>query len=138
VRNSGAADRVRFLGAVDQTVSSTLTGSPICSTAEGFGIAFVEAMACGTPALGLDVAGARDALADGELGILVSEADFVGALDRALSGLRPDPQMLAAKAAARFGRGAFVAHISRIFAWDSRAFAATLGPLCAGGAATVE
>ena len=33
------------------------------STGEGFGIAFIEAMACGTPALGLCVCGARTPLA---------------------------------------------------------------------------
>jgi phosphatidyl-myo-inositol dimannoside synthase len=139
---TGVAQRVRFLGTVDsQYLAKAYHMADLFvmpSTGEGFGIAFLEAMACGTPTLGLDVAGARDALADGELGILVSEVHFVVALDRALSGPRPDPQMLAAKAAARFGRGEFVAHISRIFAWNPRALAPTLAPLCAGGAATVE
>jgi phosphatidylinositol alpha-1,6-mannosyltransferase len=120
-QNSGVADRVRLLGAVDKNrlVDAYRTADLFVmpSTGEGFGIAFLEAMACGTPAIGLDVAGARDALADGELGVLVSEADFLGALYRALSGPRPDPQMLAARTGARFGRGAFVAHISRVFTW---------------------
>ena len=116
----GVADRVRFLGAISPGALpgfyriADLFVMP--SAQEGFGIAFLEAMACGTPALGLDVGGARDPLADGELGILVPEGDLLGALDRALSRPRPDPQMLAAKADARFGRGAFAAHISRIFA----------------------
>ena len=41
------------------------------STAEGFGIVFLEAMACGTPVLGGNRDGATDALSDGELGLVV-------------------------------------------------------------------
>ena len=74
------------------------------STGEGFGIAFLEAMASGTPALGLAVAGARDVLADGELGMAVSEAEFPSALARALEGptLRDAGRAVAARE--RFGR----------------------------------
>ncbi len=65
------------------------------STGEGFGIAFLEAMASGTPALGLDVAGARDALADGGLGILVSEEDDLpAAIARHLAIPKPNPDAL--------------------------------------------
>ena len=72
---AGVADRVRFIGAVgretlvDAYRMADLFVMP--STGEGFGIAFLEAMACGTPALGLAIAGAADALADGELGTVV-------------------------------------------------------------------
>jgi phosphatidylinositol alpha-1,6-mannosyltransferase len=110
-RETQVAERVRFLGAVGASQlaeayrMADLFVMP--STGEGFGIAFVEAMASGTPALGLDVAGARDALADGELGILVPEDDLPGALDRALRTPRPDPLVLAEKVRARFGRAAF-------------------------------
>ena len=38
---------------------------------EGWGIAVVEAAACGTPALAIDVPGVRDAVVDGETGVLV-------------------------------------------------------------------
>jgi len=79
------------------------------STGEGFGVAFLEAMASGTPALGLDVAGARDALADGRLGTAVPEADLLSAIDRALAAPRPNPYALAGAARALFGRERFVA-----------------------------
>lgn len=41
------------------------------SAKEGFGFAFLEAMAAGTPVVGGDRDGARDALRDGQLGVLV-------------------------------------------------------------------
>jgi glycosyltransferase involved in cell wall biosynthesis len=41
------------------------------SKAEGFGIVYLEALACGKPVLAGDRDGSRDALADGELGLLV-------------------------------------------------------------------
>ena len=57
-RKIGVAERVRFLGAVDQ---EHLAGSyrmadlfVMPSAGEGFGIAFLEAMASGTPAFGFD------------------------------------------------------------------------------------
>jgi glycosyltransferase involved in cell wall biosynthesis len=47
---------------------------------EGWGIAVVEAAACGTPALAFDVPGVRDAVLDGETGVLVSfETELAGA-----------------------------------------------------------
>jgi glycosyltransferase involved in cell wall biosynthesis len=51
------------------------------STGEGFGIVFLEAMACGTPVLGGDADGSSDALADGELGALVNPDSTVAIAD---------------------------------------------------------
>ena len=66
------------------------------STGEGFGIAFIEAMACGTPALGLAVGGACDALADGELGTALGrEDDLAAAIDRLLDRTPTEPGALA-------------------------------------------
>ena len=42
---------------------------------EGFGFVFLEALACGVPAVGSQVDGSREALRDGELGELVDPAD---------------------------------------------------------------
>ena len=42
-------------------------------------------MASGTPAIGLDVAGARDALADGELGTVVAETELSATIARLLA-----------------------------------------------------
>ena len=82
------------------------------SIGEGFGIAFLEAMASGTPALGLAVGGACDALADGELGTALGrDDDLAAAIDRLLTGPRPCPLALAERTRARFGRDAFAARL---------------------------
>jgi glycosyltransferase involved in cell wall biosynthesis len=41
------------------------------SHGEGFGIVFLEALACGVPVIGSKVDGSREALLDGQLGRLV-------------------------------------------------------------------
>jgi len=114
-RQAGVSDRVLFLGAVglQELVEAYRMADLFVmpSTGEGFGIAFLEAMACGTPALGLDVAGAKDALADGELGMCVPEAELSSAIDRALNAPRPDPYELAGKVHARFGRELFAKRV---------------------------
>lgn len=46
------------------------------SKGEGFGIVYLEALACGKPVLAGNRDGSRDALADGELGILVDPDDI--------------------------------------------------------------
>jgi phosphatidylinositol alpha-1,6-mannosyltransferase len=108
---TGVGDRVRFMGAVErQTVIDAYRAADLFlmpSTGEGFGIAFLEAMASGTPALGLAVAGARDALADGELGMAVAEDDLLAAIERALGDARSDPEALASATRSRFGRKPF-------------------------------
>ena len=82
----GVADAVRFLGAV-QTGSAT-AGCAVrtCSrcraacpadgrAGEGFGIVYLEAAAYGKPVVAGNVAGALDAVADGETGLLVDPTD---------------------------------------------------------------
>lgn len=116
---AGIPERVRFLGAVsleclaDVYRAADLFVMP--SRGEGFGIAFLEAMASGTPALGLDDAGARDALADGELGTAVAEADLADAIARILSQPKPDPNALSQNVRARFGPRLFSAQIAMAF-----------------------
>lgn len=51
------------------------------SKAEGFGIVYLEALACGKPVLAGNKDGSRDAIADGELGSLV-DPDDVGEIAR--------------------------------------------------------
>ena len=119
-RDADAADIARFLGFVaDEDLPDLYRASDLYvmpSGGEGFGIAFVEAMACGTPALGLALGGAVDALRDGELGRAVSEAGFPAALRAALAAPRPGRAALSARSHAAFGRSRFEARLARAMA----------------------
>ena len=110
-REVGVADRVRFIGATGlETLVAAYRMADLFvmpSTGEGFGITFLEAMACGTPTLGLNVAGARDALGDGELGIVVAETEFETALLTALERAQPQTQALHTAVRRRFGHEPF-------------------------------
>ncbi len=85
------------------------------STGEGFGIVFLEALACGKPVLAGNCDGSTDPLADGELGLLVDPTD-TDAISKAIVGaLRKDivhpilfkPHELREEVIRRFGRVAF-------------------------------
>jgi phosphatidylinositol alpha-1,6-mannosyltransferase len=112
---AGVVDRVRFMGALD---AATLIDAyrmadlfVMPSTGEGFGIVFLEAMACGTPALGLAVGGAVDVLVESGLGNAVTEHDFISALEHALDQRKPDTAALASAVVRRFGRAPFQAGV---------------------------
>jgi phosphatidyl-myo-inositol dimannoside synthase len=112
----GVAERVRFAGfATPETLVQAYQMADLFvmpSTGEGFGIAFLEAMACGTPTLGLAACGACDALGDGTLGTaLGTENDLAAAIDRKLTGPRTNPQALADRVRARFGRETFASRL---------------------------
>lgn len=107
----GVAHLVRFLGKIPEDALPDLYRAAdlfaLASTGEGFGIVFLEAMACGTPTIGLAVGGAKDALCDGELGMCVPEAAFADALRSAVKAPRPDPMALHERVCARFGEVVF-------------------------------
>ncbi len=115
----GVSDRVRFVGAlpreklIEAYRMADLFVMP--STTEGFGIVFLEAMACGTPALGLDVTGARDALCDGELGISADVHNLAQSISEALTRPKPDPDALHRAVQIRFGHEPFRARITTMF-----------------------
>lgn len=109
----GVVEYVRFLGGTDtQTAVEAYRMADLFvmpSTGEGFGIAFLEAMASGTPALGLAVGGARDALVDGDLGTAISELDdLTGEISRLLRECKRDAWVLSTALRSRFGRTAFI------------------------------
>ena len=82
---------------------------------EGFGIVFLEANACGKPAIGGRAGGVPDAVADGETGLLVDATD-IEALSRAMIKLLTDEayaQRLGANGHRRVIKG---------FSWDKAAF----------------
>lgn len=76
------------------------------STGEGFGIAYLEAMSCGTPAVGLAVGGAADALGDGLLGHVTTIAALPDTIWHALDA-RVDRQALSDAVSIRFGPAVF-------------------------------
>lgn len=110
-RELGVSDRVRFLGQVAAADLPDLYRAAdvfvLPSEGEGFGIVFLEAMASGTPALGLAAGGACDALADGDLGGCVRAEIFREAFADALRRPPSCPSALSQAVQVRFGAGAF-------------------------------
>lgn len=81
------------------------------SSKEGFGIVFLEAMACGVPSIGGCRDGARDPLMDGELGVLVDPGDPREIAEASIGLLRKEhpnqrlfaPEVLRTRAIEEFG-----------------------------------
>jgi asparagine synthase (glutamine-hydrolysing) len=75
----GVRDRVVFAGFIPEAQKTDyyrLADAYVMpSRGEGFGIVFLEAMACGIPVMGSRLDGSREALRDGELGVLVNPDD---------------------------------------------------------------
>jgi phosphatidylinositol alpha-1,6-mannosyltransferase len=59
---------------------------------EGFGIVFLEAAACGVPAVAGDSGGAAEAVVDGETGYVASDPTDVDAVGAAIAALLDDPE----------------------------------------------
>lgn len=116
----GVGDAVRFLGSVSDeqrndwlrradvfAMPSRLPGGGLAG--EGFGIVYLEAAAYGKPVVAGNVAGALDAVADGESGLLVDPTDPDAVAD-AITRLLLDREL-----AQRLGRRG--ADRARSFAW---------------------
>lgn len=117
VARRGLEARVELRGFVDEDAKVRLLRSAhVVATAsqkEGWGLTVLEAAACGTPSVAFDVPGLRDAIRDGETGLLVA-GDDARALARALRRVLEDGalrQRLATGAIAWAGR----------FTWDGAA-----------------
>lgn len=114
----GVERNVRFLGYIQREDQPDLYRAAdifaLPSTGEGFGIVFTEAMACGTPAIGLAVGGAPDALGDGELGICVAPEAFADAFLAMASTPIERDLTLADRVRARFGFPVFCSQVDTI------------------------
>ena len=101
----GLADRVHFTGFVSaarlkELLAASdlfvLTSSVIPGSHEGFGIAYLEANACGVPVLAARLAGAVEAVKEGVSGMFVDDPgvpDIAQALEHFLSGqIKFDPR----------------------------------------------
>jgi len=92
----GLVDRVRFKGSLPKTQLQELLAASdlfilpsaqMADSIEGFGIAYLEANACGTPVLAAKTAGAAEAVNEGRSGYFVEEptvASIAKALERFL------------------------------------------------------
>lgn len=83
------------------------------SQREGFGLVVIEANACGTPVVATDVPGLRDAVVNGETGLLVSYGD-IEALAEAILKLLMDDELRE-----RLPRN--VVEWTKQFSWDKTA-----------------
>lgn len=110
-------DSVSFLGFVTEAEKRTLLRRAWAlvfpSVKEGWGIANVEASACGTPTIASNSPGLRESVVDGETGILVPHRDR-RALADAMKRISSGPETVAA-----FGRSG--RHFAESLSWDSAA-----------------
>ena len=116
-RSMGLGEVVEFTGYVSEEEKiRLLTRAELAaypSSKEGWGITVIEANACGVPVVATRVPGLRDAVVDGETGLLTPLGDRK-AMARALIGLLRDPderERLARNALAR----------SRRYTWEDTA-----------------
>lgn len=122
VASHGVAESVRFLGQVSDRERDALLEEarvfampsrlPAAGRAgEGFGIVYLEASGRGLPVVAGNVAGARDAVVDGQTGLLVDPDDPV-AVAEAIGTLLKEPARATAYAAAG------MAHARR-YTWEA-------------------
>ena len=105
----GIGSEVKFLGFVDEKLKPDVyrlaDAFVLASRGEGFGIVYLEAMACGVPVVGSRLDAGRETLLEGKLGALVDPADrddLVRGILAALSGPCPSRDGLV-----RYSRPAF-------------------------------
>jgi len=117
----GLSKRTRFAGFVSDEERDILVGDArvcVCaSVKEGWGITVTEANALGTPVVATDAPGLRDAVHDGETGLLVADGEpaaFTERLSRAIGDLLSDDTL-----AAHLSAGA--RDWAQRFDWDSAA-----------------
>ncbi len=95
VREGGLSGKVHFIGRQDP-VESLLGVSDLLllpSETESFGLAALEAMACGVPVMSSDAGGLPELIEDGLGGILVPENEQAQGIERAVA-LLSDPSRL--------------------------------------------
>ncbi len=103
----GLSTRARFTGFVsDAERDALLAGARVAvcpSVKEGWGLTVIECNALGVPVVATDAPGLRDAVRDGETGLLVADGPpeaFTERLVRAIDALLDDPERLTRLAAA--------------------------------------
>jgi phosphatidylinositol alpha-1,6-mannosyltransferase len=135
----GLDDRVRFLGRVPDAALPAVYRSGdvfvmMCRErwggleAEGFGIVFLEAAACGVPAVAGRSGGSHEAVLDGETGFVINPDDVM-LLSQTLERLLIDPALRTRMGAAARGWAVECSYDARV---------AQLAPLAAGDLSVLE
>lgn len=122
-RKGGLEDHVRFLGnvAAIETILPVAKLFLLPSESESFGLAALEAMACGVPVIGSAAGGLPEVVADGSSGFLRPVGDVDGMAEAALSLLQDGGKWLAFSKEARrravedFPSEAIVARYRRLY-----------------------
>lgn len=129
----GVADRVVFAGFVptaELVDHYRLADAYVMPSQEGFGIVYLEAMACGVPVLSGDADGSADPLQDGELGWQVPHRnveavaqaclEMLQNIEASAQGLphdrRCDGTWLRQQAIDRFGKAALIQQLQNLLA----------------------
>lgn len=125
VRERGLGDHVRLVGFVPDEELTDLYN--LCdvfvmpSKGEGFGIVYLEALACGKPVIAGNADGSTDPLLDGELGELVdpdSTEQIAAAMIRVLAGSAStrlyDGEYLRTRVVSEFGIARFEQRLSQV------------------------
>jgi glycosyltransferase involved in cell wall biosynthesis len=125
-RTLGVADRVVFAGRVaesEKVAHYNLADAYVMpSSGEGFGIVLIEAAACGIPVIGSRIDGSREALLDGDLGVLVDPKKPDELVDAVTSVLKNGSHRTRSDAIERFSVGNFRARVDE---WLSRQLTAS-------------
>ena len=139
VDSLGLTNLVRFIGRVENPSAaySACDLFVMPSTQEGFGIVFIEALACGLPVVAGAVDGSASALLWGELGFLCDPYDggsVASAISLAIKSLRSnearsDPAFLRARVVDAFGREAFDQRLWKLLNTQSCQDASTAHPI---------
>jgi len=117
-RMLGVADRVVFTGNIPEAEKADhfrLADVYVMpSHGEGFGFVLLEAMACGIPVIASTLDGGREAVRDGQLGILVDPADRAQ-LKRAILDALRKPKGIVPAGLEHFSFGNFEARAHALF-----------------------
>ncbi len=102
-RRLGVADRVTFMGETPEVerVLSCADLFLLPSETESFGLAALEAMACGVPVIATRVGGLPEVVSDGETGFLFAPGDIEGMANSAIELLGDARALSSAAEAAR-------------------------------------
>ncbi len=115
IAQSKCKNKISFMGTITEAEKQNLLSQCLMlvmpSRFEGWGIAAVEAQACGKPVVGADIDGLKEAVVPGKTGLL-SESENISALAENISVLLQDGERRR-----RMGQNA--REWSRRFSWDT-------------------